>query len=143
VGAGARHRRANQSDVARAGARAAALQSPRRAAALAEALEDLVQEAEHWRPVLPGLRPILDPRQVRAAAAELRAIAARMRVGAPPLSAVARVERLLASGDSALYDREPGALHQELARIQADLERSDPTESAAERSARRGWPRNE
>jgi hypothetical protein len=53
------------------------------------------------------------------------------------------VERLLASGDSALYDRQPEALHQELARIQADLERPDPTESAAERSGTRGWPRDE
>jgi hypothetical protein len=118
------------------------LQAPRRAAALADALEDLLQEAERWRPVLPGRRPILDPRQVRAAAAELGAIAARLRAGAPPLSAVARVERLLASGDSALFDREPAALHQELARIQADLERPDPTEPAPERSAPRGWPRD-
>jgi hypothetical protein len=119
------------------------LQAPRRAAALADALEDLIQEAERWRPLLPGLRPIVDPRQVHAASAELRAIALRLRAGATPVSAVARVERLLASGDSALYDREPQELHQELARIQADLERSDPTESAAERSGTRGWPRDE
>jgi hypothetical protein len=118
------------------------LQAPRRVAALADALEDLIQQAERWRPVLPNFRPIVDPRQVRAAAAELRAIAARLRAGAPPVRAVARVERLLASGDSPLYDREPEALHQELARIQADLERLDPTESAAERSAPRGWPRD-
>jgi hypothetical protein len=73
------------------------LQAARRAAALADALEDLLQEAERWRPVLPGLRPIVDPRQVRAAAAELRAIAARRRPAperSRPRGAIACLGRL-------------------------------------------------
>jgi hypothetical protein len=119
------------------------LQARRRAADLAVVLEDLVSESERWRPVFPSLRPIVDPRQVRAAAAELHAIAARLLVGDAPVQAVARVERLLASGDSALYDQEPEALRQELRRIQTDLERSHPSERAGERSLPQGRSGNE
>ena len=108
------------------------LQRPRRRAGLADALEDLVRSAERWPRILPTARPVFDPRHVRAAAAELRAIAARLRAGTVAVRAVARVERLLTSGASPLYGREPEALRHELTRIHAELDRRDP----AARSAR-------
>jgi hypothetical protein len=107
------------------------LQRPRRRVGLADALEDLVRAAERWPTIVPSARPVFDPRQVRAAAAELRAIAARLRAGTVAVRAVARVERLLTSGSSPLYGREPEALRHELMRIDAELDRADPAAPSA------------
>jgi hypothetical protein len=102
------------------------LQRPRRRAGLADALEDLVRTAERWPTLVPTARPVFDPRQVRAAASELRAIAAGLRASTVAVRAVARVERLLTSGSSPLYGRESEALRHELMRIHAELDRADP-----------------
>jgi hypothetical protein len=102
------------------------LQRPRRRAGLADALEDLVRAAERWPRIISTARPVFDPRQVRAAASELRAIAARLRASTVAVRAVARVERLLTSGNSPLYGREPEALRHELRRINAEFDRADP-----------------
>jgi hypothetical protein len=114
------------------------LRSPGRRAGLADALEDLVQAAERWPTLVPTCRPVFDPRQVRAAAAELRAIAACLRQGRVTVRAVARVEQLLSSGASPLYGREPEALRHELMRIRAELDRADPAEDMPERSHPQG-----
>jgi hypothetical protein len=108
------------------------LQRPRRRAGLAHALEDLVQTAERWPTLLPTARPVFDPRQIRTAAPELRAIAALLRSSPVDARGVALVERLLTSGGSPLYDREPAELRRALERIRAELDRADP----AARSAR-------
>jgi hypothetical protein len=102
------------------------LESPRRRAGLADALEELVRAAERSPKIVPTARPVFDPRLVRAAAAELRAIAARLRASTVAVSAVARVERLLTSGAAPLYGREPDELRHELMRINAELDRADP-----------------
>jgi hypothetical protein len=114
------------------------LQRPRRRAGLADALEDLVRAAERWPRLVPNARPVFDPRQVRAAAAELRAIAARLRASTVAVHAVARVERLLTSGASPLYGREPEALRHELTRIHAELDRADPAPTVPRGPAHRG-----
>jgi hypothetical protein len=101
------------------------LQRPRLRAGLGAALEDLVGAAERWPRIVPTARPVFDPRQVRAEAAELRAIAARLRASTVAVRAVARVERLLTSGASPLYGREPEALRHELMRIRAELDGAD------------------
>jgi hypothetical protein len=102
------------------------LQRPRLRASLADALEDCVRAAERWPTLVPTARPVFDPRLVRAAASELRAIAALLRASTVSARAVARVERLLTSGASPLYGREPEALRHELMRIHAELDRADP-----------------
>jgi len=102
------------------------LQRPRTRAGLADALEELVRAAERWPTLVPTARPVFDPRQVRGAAAELRATAARLRASTVAVRPVARVERLLTSGASPLYGREPEALRHELMRIHAELDRADP-----------------
>jgi hypothetical protein len=101
------------------------LQRPRHVAGLADALEDLVRAAERWPSIVPTARPVFDPCLVCAAAAELRALAARLRASTDAACAVARVERLLTSGESPLYGREPEALRHELWRIDAELDRAD------------------
>jgi hypothetical protein len=111
------------------------LQRPRRRGDFADALEDLVRAAERWPRIVPTVRPVFDPRQVRAAAPDLCAIAARLRASAVAVRAVARVERLLTSGASPLYGREAEALRHELMRIHVELDRADPAEPAPERSA--------
>jgi hypothetical protein len=108
------------------------LQRPRRRASLAHALEDLVRTAERWPTLLPSARPVFDPRQIRRAAPELRAIAALLRSSPVDARGLALVERLLTSGASPLYDREPAELRRALERIRAELDRADP----AARSAR-------
>jgi len=108
------------------------LQRPRRRASLAHALEDLVRTAERWPTLLPSARPVFDPRQIRAVSAQLRAIAALLRSSAVDARGLALVERLLTSGASPLYDREPAELRRALERIRAELDRADP----AARSAR-------
>ena len=113
------------------------LQRRRHVRGLAGALESLVRAAERWPRLVPTSRPVFDPRQVRAAAAELRAIAARLRAGTVAVRAVARIERLLTSGASPLYGREPEALHHELMRIEAELDRRDPGRPAPGRPVRR------
>jgi hypothetical protein len=113
------------------------LRRPRRVAGLADALENLVRAAERRPTLMRTSRPVFDPRQVRGAAGELRAIAARLRAGTVAVRAVARVERLLTSGDSPLCGREPEALRHELIRIEAELDRQDPTGPAPDRSAPR------
>lgn len=110
------------------------LQRPRGREGLAHALENLVRAAERRPTLVPTARPIFDPCQVRAAAPELRAIAACLRSSTVTVGAVARVERLLMSGASPLYDREPEALRHELMRIHAELDRPDPAGPAPERS---------
>lgn len=101
------------------------LQRPRRRAALADALEDLVRAAVRWPRIVPTARPVFDPRVVRAAAAELRALASRLRATTADARAIALVERLLTSGASPLYGREPDELRHELMRIHAELDRAD------------------
>jgi hypothetical protein len=102
------------------------LQRPRRRAGLADALEDLVRAAERWPRTVPTARPVFDPRQIRTAAPELHAIASLLRSSTVDARAVALVERLLTSGASALYGREPEALRHELMRIHMELDRADP-----------------
>jgi hypothetical protein len=114
------------------------LQRSRRRAGLADALEDLVRAAERWPRIIPTARPVFDPCQVRAAAAELRAIASRLRASTVTVCAVARVERLLTSGASPLYGREPEALRQELMRIHAELDRADPAQTVPREAAHHG-----
>ena len=97
------------------------LQQRRRVNGLADALEGLVRAAEQWPTLVPTARPVFDPRQVRAASADLLAIGARLRAGRVTVRAVARVERLLTSGASPLYGRDPEALGDELRRIAAEL----------------------
>lgn len=112
------------------------LQQGRRVEGLADALDDLVRAAEGWPTLLPTSRPVFDPRQVRATAIELHAIATRLRAGRVAVPAVARVERLLTSGASPLYGREREALRHELMRINAELDREHPTEPAPNPVAR-------
>ena len=114
------------------------LQRRRRRRGLAHALEDLAQAAERWPMLVPTCRPVFDPRQVRAAAPRLRAIAARLRASTVSLRALARVERLLTSGASPLYGREPEELRHELKRIEAELDAADTPGSAADRSTPQG-----
>lgn len=102
------------------------LQRPRRRAGLANGLEDLVRAAERWSRIVPTARPVFDPRQVRTAAPELRAIASLLRASTVDARAVALVERLLTSGASPLYGREPAELHRALEHIRAEFERADP-----------------
>lgn len=111
------------------------LQRPRQRASLADALEDLVRAAERWPRIVPTARPVFDPGQVRAAAADLHAIAGRLRASTAAVGAVARVERLLTSGASPLYGSEPEALRDELLRIHAELN------GAATPASRWGSPR--
>jgi hypothetical protein len=114
------------------------LQRPRRRRGLAHALEDLVRAAERWPTLVPTCRPVFDPRRVRAAAPQLRAIAARLRADAVTVQALARVERLLTSGASPLYGREPEELRLELNRIEVELEAEDSAGSAPKHSTRGG-----
>jgi hypothetical protein len=116
------------------------LQRPRLRAGLADALEELVRAAERWPRLVPTSRPVFDPRQVQAAAAELRAIAARLRASRDAVRAVARVQRLLTSGASPLYGREPEALRDELMRIHAELDRAGPERTAPREPAHRSEP---
>jgi len=101
------------------------LQCRRRRVGLARELEELVQVAERWPMTRPTLRPIFDPRQIRAEAAELRLIGARLHAGSIDVRGVARVERLLRLGDSPLYRLESGELQRELKSISAELTRTD------------------
>jgi len=57
-----------------------------------------VQTAERWPTLLPTARPVFDPRQIRTAAPELRAIASLLRSSPVDARGVALVERLLTSG---------------------------------------------
>src|SRR5262249_45313280 len=103
------------------------LQCQRRRVGLARELEELVQVAERWPMTRPTLRPIFDPRQIRAEAPELRLISALLQSGTVDVRGVARVERLLRLGVSSLYRREPDELHGELKRICTELTRPAST----------------
>jgi hypothetical protein len=103
------------------------LQRPSRRAGLARELEDLVRQAERWPRSRPTLRPIFDPRQIRAEAPELRSVGALLHSGPVDLRGVARVERLLRLGDSPLYGRKLDELHRELKSICAELTRTRPS----------------
>jgi hypothetical protein len=103
------------------------VQRPSQKASLARELEDLVQQAERWPMRRSTLRPIFDPRQIRAEAAELRLIGALLQSGPVGVRGVAHVERLLRLGDSSLYRREPDGLHRELKSICTELTRTDPS----------------
>jgi hypothetical protein len=103
------------------------LQRPREHARLARDLEQLVQQAERWPMSRPTLRPIFDPRQIRAEAPELRLIGALLHSGSVDVRGVAHVERLLRLGDSPLYRREPDELHRELKSICTELTRTNPS----------------
>jgi hypothetical protein len=107
------------------------LRRPHHSQSLAGALENLVRAAQRWPTLVPTSRPVFDPRQVRAAAPQLRALATRLRASAPPLAAIARTERLLTSGASPLYGRDPDELRRELDRIEAELDRTNPRRPAA------------
>jgi hypothetical protein len=107
------------------------LRRPRHSRSLAAALENLVRAAERWPTLLPSSRPVFDPRQVRATAPRLRALASRLRASSPPLAAIARTERLLTSGASPLYGRDPDELRRELNWVEAELDRTDPRQPAA------------
>jgi hypothetical protein len=101
------------------------LQHPRRRAALARALEDLVRQAERWPMSRPTLRPIFDPGQIRPQAPQLRLIGALLNCEPVDVRGVAHVQRLLRLGDSPLYGREPDELHRELETICTELTRTD------------------
>jgi hypothetical protein len=116
------------------------LQRPRRRAGLADALEELVRAAERWPRLIPTCRPVFDPGLVRAAAPQLRAIAAGLRTGTATACAVARVERLLTSGASPLYGREPDALGHELMRIHTELEGADGARTVPRGPAHKSEP---
>jgi hypothetical protein len=101
------------------------LQRPRQRRSLAHALDDLARAAERWPTFVPTYRPLFDPRHVRAATPQLRAIATRLRANTVTVRALARVERLLTSGASPLYSRELDELRHELKRIEAELDAAD------------------
>lgn len=97
------------------------LTRPRHSRGLSRALDDLVQTAERW-PRLTTSRPVFDPRIARAAATELRGIAASLRSGEVSVRALARVERLLTSGGSPLYGTDADELNHELLLIRLELQ---------------------
>jgi hypothetical protein len=78
------------------------LQSAETREVLADTLEALVSAAERW-PVLAPASSTFDPRQIRAVAPRLQAMAAALRAGEGSLCAVARVDRMLVSGESPLH----------------------------------------
>jgi hypothetical protein len=98
------------------------LKRPRHRTGLANALDDIVRTAARWPKLIRVSRPVFDPRIVRAAAPELRAIAACMRTNEVSACALARAERLLMSGHSPLYGTDLDDLDHELVRIRRELD---------------------
>lgn len=97
------------------------LANPRSQAGLAGALESLVRAAATWPRIHPAARPVFDVRQIRAAAPELEALAQLLRARPASPRAAALLERLLTSGNSPLYGRQPDDLHRELEHILEEL----------------------
>jgi FAD/FMN-containing dehydrogenase len=77
----------------------------RRRARLAKALEDLVETAERWPAIFPTARPVFNPSEVLAVAADVRVIARLLVANTQDARGAALVERLLTSGASPLYAR--------------------------------------
>jgi hypothetical protein len=108
-------------------ARAVQLSSRRRRRALARALERLVKDAE--RPPRPELGAVIRPcrGQVIEAARPLRAIAARLRSGAPvEARGIAALQAVLTDGGGPCYSRAyPGALTARLEAVSRWLDVED------------------
>jgi hypothetical protein len=97
------------------------LGDPRTPAKLARALDRIVDTAAAWPRIQRNARPVFDVRVVRATAPLLTEIAALLRVQPAPPKAVARIERLLTAGGSALYSDDRHQLANELQGIQQQL----------------------
>ncbi len=110
---------------------------PRQTRSLARALEDLVGAAERWPTLIQTCRPVFDPRLVRVEGPQLRAIAARLRVSRVSARTAARLVRLLTSGASPLYGREPDELRRELRLIESELASAELLGHVLRRSGRR------
>ena len=92
------------------------LRDRRRRDQLARSIDELVDEA-HRRYITPGAaRPLAHRHVVRAAAPELRRVAALIRGDAPGLQGVALVEWILTSPATPLYGAEAEPLRRELGR---------------------------
>jgi hypothetical protein len=113
------------------------LSRPRRTRSLARALENIVGAAERWPTLIRTCRPVFDPRLVRAEGPRLRAIASRLRVSRVSARTVARLVRLLTSGASPLYGREPDELRRELRLIESELASADSLRPVPKRWGRR------
>jgi hypothetical protein len=89
---------------------------------LAQWLDAVRREAEHpiQRPAFA--RPMYSARVIAAVAPDLAEIARLLRSDDPGLRGVARTQRLLSDGTSALYGQEIDALHQEVRGIRFLLE---------------------
>jgi hypothetical protein len=99
------------------------LVSPRTTEGLARALETMLEQAVNSpRIVTRGARPLFSVRVIAGVAPDLRAVIRLLQAGPVRARGVALTERLLAYGDSPLYDREPRVLREELHRIRSALE---------------------
>jgi hypothetical protein len=83
---------------------------------LARSLDEIVRTAAEPLTRIPASRPLFNVRLIRAVAPELRRIASLLRGEQPCVRGVAVVEWLLTSPATPLYDRDVGALRQELGR---------------------------
>lgn len=110
---------------------------PRLRCSLAGRLEALVQVANRWYSLHPYSRPVIDPRVIRAAAPELKAVAVQLRSTTRGAAGVAQVERLLTMGDSPLYGDDVARLRIEVAEIRRALESGEdrPPSVAGDRPA--------
>jgi hypothetical protein len=97
------------------------LADPRRALRLARSLDSLRKEARRAYRERPLHLPLYAPSVIRAVDGDLARIASVLRSCRPDLSAIARIERLLAGGSSPLYEADPRRLRDELRRIQFSL----------------------
>jgi hypothetical protein len=93
------------------------LVAERRRSALAGTVADLLKEASHPRPPVRGVRPLYDPRVVRAVSTELEHLIDQLEDDRAPAATLARTQLLIIDGTSALYGHEPEPLRDELRRI--------------------------
>jgi hypothetical protein len=100
------------------------LLDPSHRCALARWLESLRDDAEHPALGFPAVRPIFSVRVVRTVAPELSEIARLLRSESPGLRGIARMDRLLRDGSSALYGYDAERLRQELRQIRFLLDES-------------------
>lgn len=85
--------------------------------ALAGTVADLLEEASHSRPPVRGVRPLYDPRVVRAVSTELQHLIDQLEANRTPAAALALTQLLITDGTSALYGHDPEPLRDELRRI--------------------------
>jgi hypothetical protein len=93
------------------------LLAPRRRHALADAIDDLRDEASRPYACRPLRQPLYVPAFIRQLDDELAEIAETLRRRDPDITAVARIERLLGACDSPLYGRDLDELRHALRRI--------------------------